>query len=204
MDAMLHPALSADAIIASWNGTHLSPTRGSFQDWKPERPGVEINDDAIGSSFRMHHLLMPHYHVTNAMNGSSSLPFQQNRFDHRKSTEAISGGQQQQRISSVLIPDSTTAPLGTRVTSEVDCDDDDESRRTSDLFPVAEMSNAGESRRHGSCDGVGNVADSMSVTVRGAPWSTLSSSFTPTSESMQTGNRRLSNFAEDAIGKRTI
>lgn len=188
MDGMLHATLPSDAAVASWNGIH-HPLGGSFQDWKPEVPIVGVHDDLIGSSFRMHHLLMPHHHT--AATAGGLLQQQTQNADHRKFVDVGSGGVrptsgqhqlQQVPTSSILIPDSTTTPIGGGTAQDAECDNEIGSKHiAANVYPTVFSAPFVAERRHQSnCDGGGSsssTADSASgKTQHTQLWSVLSSS----------------------------
>jgi hypothetical protein len=210
MDGMLHAALPSDAAVASWNGIH-HPLGGSFQDWKPEMPIVGVHDDLLGSSFRMHHLLMPHHHTSAA---ASSLlqqqQTQQQNTDHRKFADVGSGGvrptpglhqQPQVPTSSILIPDSTTTPVGGGTVQEVECGIDTGSKHiATNVYRTAFSAPFGADRRNQSnCDD-GSTADSASAkTQHSQPWSVLSSSVRGENQ-----RQRTISSVDDGTGKHVV
>lgn len=214
MDGLLHSVLPVDTSYATnphWNNASV-PLGAIFPEWKPEisaASGSVVDDDVIGSSFRMHHLLMPHQN-TNSVTGSSLLQHQS--LDQRKFNDVTNGTeresfvlhrhhqqqQQQQQSSSILIPDSTTT-----LARDIKGDNDDDSGRDAILFTsVAATSTAGNHRRQSSCGSV--MTDSLSGKTHNSTWLTMPSSTALAYAHGETrAAQRFVNSADDDSGKRT-
>lgn len=120
-----------ESATTLWNGFPVPPSPmmppigGSFPEWKPEMQlfgGAQQHSDVIGSSFRMHHLLLSRHQKLHEANNTSQRQQQQQQQLEPSTADDVDGlprsisgrnPRQSMTSSAILIPDSTTAPVGT-------------------------------------------------------------------------------------------